>query len=392
MPSTGHAIDPSDRPAHTAPATPADPQAGPLTIPRYFTRRSLRALTQAERARLIEAQVQATRPIVSGLIASGATVLALTGMFEGAGVAPSIGYPWWLVMLVAVTVGACALAIWHLADWRPRLLLTVLSTILVGVFMSVPMPGIEQPMSLRTGLFQLMPIALLAMMARRISMFAMVGTMLGIAWLRVGLHGDPAAGSALYWLYTATTIGFGLLLGGYRTDFAVETFRIRQKLRQQATTDELTGLLNRAGWNREATEAYDDAIRRGRNTSIAFFDIDHFKRVNDTFGHDTGDRVLQQLGQIIRERAGERFICARLGGEEFVVLFVDQPGESVEGFVQRVRKAFEESARDVGTTISAGVAHRASAESMGQHMRRADVALYEAKAAGRDRMVVATLW
>ena len=352
----------------------------------------MRALTQAERVRLIEAQVQATRPIVSGLIASGATVLALTGMFEGAGVAPSIGYPWWLVMLVAVTVGACALAIWHLADWRPRLLLTVLSTILVGVFMSVPMPGIEQPMSLRTGLFQLMPIALLAMMARRISMFAMVATMLGIAWLRVGLHGDPAAGSALYWLYTATTIGFGLLLGGYRTDFAVETFRIRQKLRQQATTDELTGLLNRAGWNREATEAYDDAIRRGRTTSIAFFDIDHFKRVNDTFGHDTGDRVLQQLGQIIRERAGERCICARLGGEEFVVLFVDQPGESVEGFVQRVRKAFDESARDVGTTISAGVAHRASAESMGQHMRRADVALYEAKAAGRDRMVVATLW
>ena len=102
MPSTGDAIDPSDRPAHTAPATPVDPQAGPLTIPRYFTRRSMRALTQAERARLIDAQVQATRPIVSGLIASGATVLALTGMFEGAGVAPSIGYPWWLVMLVAV--------------------------------------------------------------------------------------------------------------------------------------------------------------------------------------------------------------------------------------------------------------------------------------------------
>ena len=392
MPSTGHAIDPRDRPAPTAPATPVDPQAGPLTIPRYFTRRSMRALTKAERVRLVEAQVQATRPIISGLIASGATVLAVTGMFEGAGVAPSIGYPWWLVILVAFTVGACALAIWHLADWRPRLLLTVLSTILVGVFMSVPMPGIEQPMSLRTGLFQLMPIALLAMMARRISMFAMVGTMLGLAWLRVSLHGDPAAGSALYWLYTATTIGFGLLpqLLADAEGFHREVGAIAAE--QQATTDELTGLLNRAGWNREATEAYDDAIRRGSSTSIAFFDIDHFKRVNDTFGHDTGDRVLQQLGQIIRERAGERFISARLGGEEFVVLFVDQPGESVEGFVQRVRKAFEESARDVGATISAGVAHRASAESMGQHMRRADVALYEAKAAGRDRMVVATLW
>jgi hypothetical protein len=101
-----------------------------------------------------------------------------------------------------------------------------------------------------------MPIALLAMMARRISMAALVATMLGIAWLRVALHGEPGRGSALYWLFTATTIGFGLLLGGYRTDFAVQTFKIRQRLKEQATTDELTGLRNRAGWNRDATECW----------------------------------------------------------------------------------------------------------------------------------------
>lgn len=362
--------------------------APPLSIARFFTRRSLRALTQAERDKVIEAQVQSTRPIVSGVVASGATILALTGMFEFAGITPDIGWPWWAVELVALTAAACAIAIWHLNDWRPRLLLTVLSVLLVGIFLSVPMPGVGTLLSGRTGLFQLMPIALLALMARRVSILAISAAMLAIAALRVGLHGNPPAGAALYWLTLAVSIGFGIMLGGYRTDFAVGAYRIRQKLREQATTDELTGLRNRAGWNREAGDAYDDAIKRGRRASVVFLDIDHFKRVNDTFGHATGDRVIQQLGQILRERAGERCLCARLGGEEFVVLLIDQAPESVEGFVQRVRREFQEAAHDTGVTVSAGVAHRIPAESMGQHMRRADLALYEAKAAGRDRMQV----
>ena len=384
MATTGKASAPHSLPAaHDA---AADVSHG---LSRIFMRRSLRALTDSERAKLIEAQVAATRPIVSGVVASGAMILALTGMFEAAGVAPSIGWPWWVVGLVALTVAGCAAAIWSLDDWRPRLLLTVLSVLLVGIFLSVPMPGIDTVVTGRAGLFHLMPIALLALMARRVSMLAISASMLLIAGMRVMLHGNPPTGAALYWLTVVVTIGFGLLLGGYRTDFAVSAYRIRQRLREQATTDELTGLRNRAGWNREASDAHEDAIRRGRSASVAFFDIDHFKRVNDTFGHAAGDRVIQQLGQILRERAGQRCLCARLGGEEFVVMLIDEAPEAVEGFVQRVRKEFEEAVRDAGVTVSAGVAHRVAAESMGQHMRRADIALYEAKAAGRDRMVVA---
>ena len=365
-----------------------DDAPAPSTLDDFFMRRSLRGLTQAERAKLIEAQVDATRPIVSGVVASGAMILALVGMFEAAGITPALGWPWWVVELVALTVAGCGLAILHLSDWRPRLLLSVLSVLLVGIFLSVPMPGGDASTAGRVGLFHLMPIALLALMARRVSMLSIAGAMLAVALVRANVNGIPASGAALYWLATAVTIGFGLLLGGYRTDFAVSTFRIRQRLRAQATTDELTGLRNRAGWNREAGEAYDDAIRRGRPASVAFFDIDYFKRVNDTHGHAAGDHVIQQLGQILRERAGQRCLCARLGGEEFVALLVDDTADSVEGFVQRVRKEFAEAAANVGVTVSAGVAHRIAAESMGQHMRRADLALYEAKAAGRDRMVV----
>ena len=79
----------------------------------FFMRRSLRALTDVERDKLIQAQVEATRPIVSGVVASGAMILALVGMFEAAGVTPSLGWPWWVVELVAVTVGGCGLAILH---------------------------------------------------------------------------------------------------------------------------------------------------------------------------------------------------------------------------------------------------------------------------------------
>ena len=361
----------------------------PPEVRGLWTRRSLRDLTPEERRVLIDAQVAATRPIISGVIASGAVILALTGMFEAVGAAPGIGYPWWVVELAAAAVGGCALATWYIAAWSPRLALTLLATVLLGVFMSVPVPASGQPaLAVRTGLFQLVAIALLALLARPVSVLAMVAVVVGLAVVRALLQGVPLAGPALYWLYTATTIGFGLLLGGYVTDFAVATLRMRQRLRQQATTDELTGLLNRAGWNRDATAAYASAVSRGQPVSFVFFDIDRFKAVNDTWGHAVGDRVLQALGAIIRERQGSPCHCARLGGEEFVVLLVGQTPESVEGFVQRVRAGFAQATAEFNVTVSAGIAHRQTAETMSQQLRRADLALYEAKSAGRDRTVV----
>ena len=357
----------------------------------WLTRRSLRTLTGDELRSLTAAQVAATRPIVSGVIFSGAVILALTGIFEAIGVAPGIGYPWWVVELVAAAIAGCALAIWHIDDWRPRLVLVLLSTVLLGVFLSIPTPGESGQLAIRTGLFQLLPIAMLALLVRPLSVASMVVVMLGLAYVRVAMHGLPATGAALYWLYTATTVGFGLLMGGYRTDYAVSAFRLRRRMRQQADTDELTSLLNRAGWNREATKAYEIALTRGLPLSFVFFDIDFFKSVNDTHGHDAGDRVLQMLGRILLERADNGSCLARFGGEEFVALFVDHSPEQVEGFVKRVRREFALAASEYGTRVSAGVAHRQPGESMSEHLRRADVALYEAKTAGRDRFVVSRI-
>lgn len=380
--------------------TPESPEVAGTRVPgaasarwrarliRFWMRRSLRNLSPSERQALTQAQVVATRPIVSGVIGAGAMILALIGLFEAVELVPGIGHAWWLVELVALTVAGLAAAVWVLEDWRLRLALTLLSTILIGVFMSVPMPGTTAQLAIRTALFHLLPIALLALLARPTSILSMIAVMLGLSWVRVKLHGDPGSGSALYWLFAFTSIGFGLLLAGYKTDFAVAVFRMQARLRRQAITDELTGLLNRVGWNQDASAAYAAAARRAQPLSLVFFDLDHFKAVNDTFGHEAGDHVLHQLGRLMKSRAGANTWCARLGGEEFVVLFVGQPPEAVEGFVQRVRRDFEESARDHRVTVSAGVAHRQPGEGFSQHLRRADLALYEAKATGRNRMVV----
>ena len=349
---------------------------------------AFRSLSEADRRGLIEAQVRATRPIISGVLLSGALILAVTGLFESLGAAPGIGYPWWVNELVSAAIGGCALAVWHIEDWRPRLALILLSTVLFGVFLSIPTMGEGGQLAIRTGLFQLLPIALLALLARPFSIACLVVVMLGIAYVRVAMHGAPHTGASLYWLYTATTVAFGLLMGRYLRDYAVSAFRLRQRMRKQAITDELTGLLNRAGWNRDAADAYAIATSRGLPVSFAFLDIDFFKAVNDTYGHETGDRVLQMLGRILSERAAPESFVARLGGEEFVVMFIDQTPDQVEGFVMRVRSEFEHAADEYSTRVSAGVAHRQPGETMSGQLRRADIALYEAKAAGRDQMVV----
>ena len=352
-------------------------------------RRSLRGLSPADRRLLTEAQVAATRPIVTGVILSGAVMLAITGLFEGVGLAPGIGYPWWLVELAALAVAGCALATWHLQGWPGRLLTTLIGTALTGAFLSLAAPGHDAWLATRTGLFQLLPLALLAVLVRPASVLAMVALVLALAVIRVDIDGAPLSGLALYWLFTCTTIGFGLLLGGYRTDFAVAAFHARQQLRRQASTDELTGLLNRAGWNRLGGELFERSAAHDRALSLVLFDIDHFKRINDTWGHAAGDAVLQRLGHILTERQGGNEHAARLGGEEFVVMFSGESAEAVEGFAQRVRRDFALAAREQRATVSAGVAHRLPGESLARHLRRADDALYRAKAEGRDRMVVA---
>lgn len=352
-------------------------------------RDSVRALDAAEREDLTQAQLRATRPIVSGVLLCGAVLLAVIALFELVGLTPPIGYPAWLQLLAAAVVAACAVGVSRLENWRQRLALTLLATLLTGIFMSMPLPGSTGQLALRTGLFQLLPLALMALMVRPASLLAFALLIVAMAQLRIVLHGAPGTGSALYWLYTLTTIGFGLVLAGYRTDFAVSAWGMRRRLVQQAHTDELTGLLNRNGWAERAVAAHARASAAGVPVAVVVLDIDYFKGINDRHGHDGGDAVLRRLGEIMRARTGRDGCAARIGGEEFAVLLEGDDALSAHAFAERVRGEFGKEHEGVVATLSAGIAGHRPGESLRDQMRRADIALYAAKHEGRDRVHIA---
>ena len=210
-----------------------------------------------------------------------------------------------------------------------------------------------------------------------------------VAALRLWMHGVPPGGNAFYWLHVAATIGFGFMLSGYRTDFAVEAYQVRRSLWKQAATDALTGLANRAGWEGDAVPVFADTGARGAARSLVFFDVDHFKDVNDRMGHAFGDEVLRRLGQVLAARVGPDGYAARMGGEEFIAMLTDAPPAAVQRFAQRVREDFATIAGTEPVTLSAGIAFAGPDEPLGEALRRADAALYAAKQAGRDRIAIA---
>lgn len=167
-----------------------------------------------------------------------------------------------------------------------------------------------------------------------------------------------------------------------------------EKLQLEARTDPLTGLANRNEFFRVGKEELERARRYGRELSIVYFDIDHFKAVNDNHGHDAGDRVLQRVAEICRQRLRANDICSRLGGEEFAVLLPETGLRDAVCMAESLRKQFEDHGADYqGTEIcltsSFGVAaiDRSSGETLENILKRADEALYRAKESGRNRVV-----
>lgn len=166
--------------------------------------------------------------------------------------------------------------------------------------------------------------------------------------------------------------------------------RLLQRISAEARVDELTQLLNRRGFDEGAARELARAAREHTWIAVAALDLDHFKQVNDEFGHEVGDRVLVQLADCLRESMRATDLVARMGGEEFVVLL---PGANLDQaceFTQRVRTALR-ARRGHGlphVTISAGAAAAAAPESIELLVKRADMALYVAKSRGRDRTIV----
>ncbi len=166
---------------------------------------------------------------------------------------------------------------------------------------------------------------------------------------------------------------------------------MEQALRDAATRDKLTGLYNRHRGEHLLEEAAAEARTGGGPLTVIVCDVDHFKQVNDRFGHPAGDRILIEVSGILRQSVRGRDAVIRWGGEEFVIVLDACPQAAAIDLAERIRVRIA-AHRDVEVgrvTLSLGLATLAPAESTDELIARADAALYQAKRGGRDRLCVA---
>ena len=166
--------------------------------------------------------------------------------------------------------------------------------------------------------------------------------------------------------------------------------RLESELQTRADTDTLTQVFNRIKYDEIVKREIERARRYNHPLSLIMFDIDHFKIVNDTYGHAVGDYVLQALTQIVKLNLRETDYLVRWGGEEFVIIAPDTDIERAEILAERVRKSAEEYKFErAGTvTVSFGVTQFTKNDTEDTLIRRTDDALYSAKRMGRNRVEV----
>lgn len=166
-----------------------------------------------------------------------------------------------------------------------------------------------------------------------------------------------------------------------------ELQELNAQLQIVAATDGLTGLKNRRAFQEVLAANIFESTNTGQPLSLVLLDIDHFKKVNDTYGHLTGDRVLQKLAQRLETACGEGNIAARYGGEEFVLILPRLDGHDALIFAEKIRSTIESAfLAETPITISVGVATMKKGDTETTLQSRADQALYASKNGGRNQV------
>ncbi|WP_410497733.1 diguanylate cyclase [Chitinibacter sp. S2-10] len=166
------------------------------------------------------------------------------------------------------------------------------------------------------------------------------------------------------------------------------------QLRQQSETDPLTGLSNRRHMTAVLQEYLDVFLRYGSPLSVLIFDVDHFKTINDNFGHDAGDKVLVEIAAVCRRELRNTDVSLRFGGDEFVILMSHTTPDVAIKLAERLRSQIEMALHELlvglSVTISGGLSALAQSDTgTDDVLKRADAALYQAKRLGRNRVISA---
>ncbi|MBI5178075.1 MAG: diguanylate cyclase [Nitrospinae bacterium] len=178
-----------------------------------------------------------------------------------------------------------------------------------------------------------------------------------------------------------------------RVNLNAENMDLIESIHRMANSDFMTGLYNRRYFFETGNKEHQKAAREGTKLCVAMLDIDHFKRVNDTYGHDAGDEAIKKFARILQDMLPETCLIARFGGEEFCVLMPAADASKAKGLLETVRKAVEAQSMvygelEFGFTVSAGVCSK-QLPHLEEMVNQADAMLYEAKHGGRNRIRVA---
>jgi diguanylate cyclase (GGDEF)-like protein len=284
------------------------------------------------------------------------------------------------LLAVAALYGVVTLALWLLG---PSSRLVVLAP-LFGVLTVSLLVGAARPLA-ATPFFYLWPLLHGAYFYSRRYLLAVEGTL--VLTYAAALVFSPPGQRATYFLagVVATALAAAVV-----NHLKRQVDGLVADLHDSAATDPLTGLLNRRAFSAEFDRELSRARRESLPLTLGMFDLDYFKRVNDSFGHAQGDRALRRVALIMSEATREHDLLARMGGEEFALLFVNTTPEAAHGVAERiaVTLAATTAEEQAPLSMSVGLASlNASASDQDALLRAADAALYEAKAAGRGRVV-----
>lgn len=213
------------------------------------------------------------------------------------------------------------------------------------------------------------------------------------AWLFNALTALVTIPTAWVVLDDSSAIRFSAVLAGVSL-FAFLSIReinvLHGLLTELAVSDKLTGLFNRSQLEHSLRQAIGQNRRSGVPVTLIIFDIDHFKSINDTLGHDAGDRVLKELGELLRNRVRLGDMAFRIGGEEFLVIAFNADEQKGTNIAEQLRKQVEHAALlpDRRVTISLGVSCLEDEMDVDTWVKACDEKLYRAKRDGRNRIVV----